>query len=426
MTSRGALFRSLVDICGMRFARLAGPADTVGGTPASWVAAPPTIDGVAAIVRLAVEHDLAVVARGAATKLDWGARPTRADLLLDTGRLAGVWHHAPTEGVAEIGAGTPLRAAQSALARGGWRLALDGPSIGATIGGVIAADEAGPLAHRYGSVADQLAGVSYVSATGILTHSGGRAAEGAPDRGVGRLLCGSSGALGVIVAATVKVLPEPASRAWVRRSVWTPLELYDLVRGVLRSRVQTAAVELDLPASRPILVPRQRAPRGPGTLAVLLEGEPGEVLERSTKIADMLGGDSSIRSEPPPWWGRYPFGPDDVALRVTVPAADLHAAIYAIRDAAGAAVPVRGSAGTGVIHASLPGDAHPDRVAAVLEAVRGVLLARAGSCVVVTAPPHIRDTVDMWGPMASPDLVRRVKDRFDPAGRLAPGKFFGV
>jgi FAD/FMN-containing dehydrogenase len=86
-TRRGALFRSLVDICGMRFARLAGPADTVGGRPASWVAAPPTIDGVAAIVRLAVEHDLAVVARGAATKLDWGAPPTRVDLVLDTGRL---------------------------------------------------------------------------------------------------------------------------------------------------------------------------------------------------------------------------------------------------------------------------------------------------------------------------------------------------
>jgi glycolate oxidase FAD binding subunit len=149
MTTRGALFRSLVDICGMRFARLAGPADTVGGTPASWVAAPPTVDGVAAIVRLAVEHDLAVVARGAATKLDWGARPTRADLLLDTGRLAGVWHHDPAGGFAEIGAGTPLRAAQSALARGGWRLALDGASIGATVGGVIAADEAGPLAHRH-------------------------------------------------------------------------------------------------------------------------------------------------------------------------------------------------------------------------------------------------------------------------------------
>jgi glycolate oxidase FAD binding subunit len=62
----------------------------------------------------------------------------------------------------------------------------------------------------------------------------------------------------------------------------------------------------------------------------------------------------------------------------------------------------------------------------VLEAVRGVLLARAGSCVVVCAPPAIRDAVDLWGPVASPDLVRRVKTRFDPAGRLAPGRFFGA
>ncbi|WP_345536900.1 FAD-binding oxidoreductase [Phytohabitans rumicis] len=420
MPTRGAIFRGLVDICGMRFVRLAGATDTVAGVPASWVAAPATVDGVAATVRFAAEHDLAVVARGAGTKLDWGSRPTRADLVLDTARLAGVWHHPPGEFLAEIGAGTPLRAVQAVLSQSRRRLALDSPSAGATIGGLIAADESGPLAHRYGTAADQILGVSYVNGDGTLTHSGDT------DQGVGRLLCGSFGALGVLVSATFRVHVEPAARAWVQRSVWTPLELYDLVREVQASSVQVAAVELDLPTTKPVLVPRQRAPRGPGTLAILLEGEPGAVAERSTRIVDLLGGDAEVRTEAPPWWGRYPFGAGDVALRITVPTADLHAAIYAVRDAAGVTVPVRGSAGAGVIHAALPGGTEPDRITAILEAVRGVLLGRAGSCVVVSAPAAVREAVDMWGPGASPDVVRRVKNRFDPRHRLAPGRFFGV
>jgi len=84
--------RRLAEICGSGFAREAGPADEVAGTPARWVAAPGTVEAASAVLALAAEHDLAVAPRGAATKLDWGAPPARLDVLVDTGRLAGVWH----------------------------------------------------------------------------------------------------------------------------------------------------------------------------------------------------------------------------------------------------------------------------------------------------------------------------------------------
>lgn len=415
---RPAVLQGLVEICGLRFARLAGPADAVAGVPATWVAAPATVDGASATLRLAAEHGLAVVARGAGTKLDWGASPERIDLMLDTGRLAGVWHHPPGELFAEVGAGTPLRAAQAVLARTGQRLPLDPPSPGATVGGLIATHEAGPLAHGHGTPADQLLGVSYVDVDGVLTHSA--------DRGVARLLCGSFGALGVVISATFRVEREPSTRAWVCRSVWTPLEVHDLVDEVLGSALDVAAVEVDLPATKPVLVPRQRGPRGPGTLAVLVEGSAPTVAARAARLVTLLAGDVELQTEAPTWWGRYPFGLGQVALRITVPTADLHAAIYALRDAAGRAVPVRGSAGLGVVHAAMPGATAPERVGAILDAVRGVLLARGGSCVVVSAPAPVLAAVDPWGAAAVPELLRPVKDRFDPRGRLAPGRFFGL
>jgi glycolate oxidase FAD binding subunit len=402
----------LSTICGTGFARSAGPGDTVAEVPARWVAAPGTVKAVTEIMRVANRHRLAVVPRGAGTKLDWGSSPTRLDLVLDTGRLAGVWQHSPDGLVAEVGAGTPLRAVQSALAKAGQRVALDPASADGTIGGVVATDEAGPLRHRFGAPREQLIGVSYVLVDGTLASSAGRIARSATGQDVGQLLFGSFGALGILVSATFRVHPTPAAQIWVSRSVWTPLEVHDLVGELLAGQLAPAAVEVNLPGTN-------------GTLAVLLEGAPGRVSTRAEQAAAVLGGDASISTGPPSWWGRYPFSTGDVALKLAVPISDLHAAVYALRDAAGATVPVRGSAGVGVVHAALPGDTAPERVAAVLDAVRGVLMARGGSCMVLTAPPRVRAAIDVWGDVAGLALLRQVKQRFDPDRRLAPGRFLG-
>ncbi|MFC7549213.1 FAD-binding protein [Plantactinospora sp. GCM10030261] len=439
--------RRLADICGADFARPAGAADEVAGQPARWVALPGSPRAVGDILRLAAEYDLSVVPRGAGTKLDWGAPPAQLDILLDTGRLAGVWHRSTGELTAEVGAGTPVRAVQAVLERSGQRLAIDVPSEGATVGGVVAADESGPLRHRHGSSCAQVTEVSYVDAGGALNRIGGRSASPDARRELAALLCGSHGALGVLVSATLRVQAVPASRLWVTRSVWTPLEMHDLVGEILSGSIAPAAIEIDLPGGQQYASwrvagaadgswqgsghpagtgrPRPSGPRGPGTLAVLIEGGPSDVAERVGRLGRLLGGDARTSAAPPAWWRQYPFGPADIALRIEVPIGDLHAAVYALRDAAGTPLPVRGSAGLGVVHAALPATTPPDRVAGILTAVRAVLLARAGRCVVVAAPPPVRRSVDLWGDRSDLSLLRRVKEQFDPDHRLAPGRFPG-
>ncbi|HEY2950147.1 MAG TPA: FAD-binding oxidoreductase [Micromonosporaceae bacterium] len=432
--------RRLAQICGPGFVREAGPADSVAGVPAHWVAAPGSIDAVATLLGLVADRDLSVVARGAGTKLDWGAPPSHVDLVLDTGRLAGVWHHAAAEQLAEVGAGTPIRAIQATLARAGQRLALDPASPGATLGGVVVTDESGPLRHRHGSPCDQLVGASYVRAGGALEHTELAAASAsapaehrddqAPDADRGteaERLCGSYGALGVLVSATVRTQPLPSAAVWVVRSVWTPLEVHDLVAELLAAPVRPAAIEVNLPATSAPL-PHQRSTSGrggAGSLGVLLEGRLAEVAARAAELIALLRGDAATADAAPPWWGRYPFGADDVALHVTVPITDLHAAVYALRDAAGVPVPVRGRAGVGEVFAALPGRTAPDRVAAILAAVRGVLLARGGSCVVLAAPSRIRAAVDLWGDLPRLADLRETKERFDPGHLLAPGRYPG-
>lgn len=380
LPGREPLLRALIDICGPDFAREAAAADLVAGHLASFVAAPPTPRAVRDTLSLAAERGLAVLPRGGGSKIDWGTPPRGLDLLLDTGRLDGVWDHRPEELTAQIGTGTTVRSVQAALALRGQRLAVDPPSTAATIGGMLAVNESGPLRHRYGSPAAQVDRISYVDSEGGQAESDGE--NGNP---------GIAEVTGVIVSATFRLQPLPPARRWVTLPVSTPLQVRDLVEATLALRVKPSAIEVDLP----IPGGGRAGATSPGSLAVLVEGDNAPATARARQVATALGDPATISPTAPRWWGRYPFGRADVALRLAVPITDLHAAVYALRDAAGAVVPVRGSAGMGTVHAALPGTLPPQQIEGILDAVRGVLLARGGRCVVIAAPPPISTTVAM-------------------------------
>ncbi|MFI5839534.1 FAD-binding oxidoreductase [Catenuloplanes sp. NPDC051500] len=411
------VLRRLLEICGPQFARAGGPADAVAGVEPRWVAAPPHSEATGDLLSQAARDGLSVAARGAGTKIDWGVPPDGLDLVLDIGRLAGLRRHAEADLLVEVGAGTPLRSVQTVLAGVGRRLALDPPSEGPTIGGVLAADETGPLRHRWGSPREQVLSLRCVTLDGEFLELTGDALRAFGDAGGFPGAFGHAGLLGgyprrparlsgcadplpgIITAATLRVLPRPGARLWVSRTVSSPLEARDLVLGIRASPVHPDAVELDLPAGRPAGIPRQRGTRDiAGTLSILLEGDPAPVGVRSAVLVDLLGGDAKTSGAPPHWWGRVPFDTGEIGLRIDVPPADLHAAVYALRDALGAPVPVRGRAGVGVIHAALPAGLTPARVSALIDVLRGILLARDGSCTVLSAPAPVRAVVNPCGP----------------------------
>jgi glycolate oxidase FAD binding subunit len=211
----------------------------------------------------------------------------------------------------------------------------------------------------------------------------------------------------------------------VVRQVRHPSEIATLVGELLDSTLAPTAIEVDLPP-HPTL-PRQRdgVPLSSGQIAVLFEGSVPGVPVRCEAAVALLGPDTSIVDEAPSWWGRYPFDADQIALRFSLPVADLYAAVYALRDVAGTPIAARGSAGVGVLYAALPAALPASRVTSILEAVRTTLIARNGTCMVLSAPSPLREEIDMWGPVGGLDLMRRVKAQFDPGRRLAPGRFVG-
>jgi glycolate oxidase FAD binding subunit len=170
-----------------------------------------------------------------------------------------------------------------------------------------------------------------------------------------------------------------------------------------------SAVELD-----------RAEPGGPVELAVLIEGTEAGLAGRTAQAVEALG-DGAAETDRPPWWGALP--PGGVLVKAT---AELSGAgrLLAGVEKAGAAAVLRGSPAVGAYHLGLPAD-DPAAAAAFVTALREAAPGWAGSVVVLAAPAAVRSEVDSWGPVPGLDLMRRVKDRFDPDALLAPGRFVG-
>jgi glycolate oxidase FAD binding subunit len=396
-------------------ARVADDSDHVGGVVPRFVASPSSTAETAEVLRVAAQHDMYVVARGAGTKLGWGAQPRALDLLVDISRMTGVVEHAAGDLVVTVRAGTPLDELAAVLATADQELAFDNPMPGATVGGSLATAPSGPRRLLRGTLRDLLIGVTFVRSDGVVAKAGGKVVKNVAGYDFGKLLTGSYGTLGLITEAVFRLHPRPAATQIVTCTAAEGAEAARAAHAVLASQTVPSAVEIDWPAGES------------ATLAVLLEGTEEGVSQRSQTVQLLLDTVDSGSLEPPAWWGRCPFDPDDVGLKLTCGVgqlADLLAATHATAARHGAALHLRGSA-AGVLHAGLPGDTPADVVSAVVDDLRAAAPSYDGSVVVLTAPPATRDALDMWGPVPGLALMRRLKDELDPPHRFAPGRFVG-
>ncbi|MDB5774867.1 MAG: glcE [Herbaspirillum sp.] len=151
--------------------------------------------------------------RGGGSKDWYGQTPQGEEL--DVRAYAGIVDYEPTELVITARCGTPLAEIEAALAEHRQMLACEPPHFGpgATIGGAVACGLSGPARQASGALRDFVLGVDIMDGAGEILHFGGQVMKNVAGYDVSRLLTGSLGSLGLILQASIKVLPLPFATA---------------------------------------------------------------------------------------------------------------------------------------------------------------------------------------------------------------------
>ena len=378
--------------------------DAVVGVVPGEVVRPASVADVSEVLRRAQREGRTVLAAGGRSKLGWAPPPTSVDVLVDTTGLDRVVEHTAGDLVVVAEAGLPLAELQQRIHPAGQWLALDPPEEGATLGGVVSANASGPRRLRYGTARDLLIGITVVLADGTIARAGGKVVKNVAGYDLGKLYTGAHGTLGVVVSTTWRLHPVPDARCVVVLDLPDPLQAGPLAVRLARSMLTPTAVELHATTG------------GSGALVVVFEAISESVRAQAAAAVALFEGGKTA-DELPPQFGRRPGRNGDLVLRMAYAPAALPAALSALPDG----VQVVASACTGVAYAALSA-----KDAGLLPAIRAALAPHDGTAVVLSAPSAIHAGLDHWGPGGDAlELMRRVKDRFDPERRLAPGRFVG-
>jgi glycolate oxidase FAD binding subunit len=410
------LAQTAVSLVGSGAVRLGTPADAVEGVVPAIVVEPETADAVGNILAWASREKLSVLPRGAGTKLGWGSAPRSIDVLLSMIRLNAVVAHRHGDLTATVQAGATLADVNRSLAAHRQWIPLDPPaSDRATIGGLVATNDSGPRRHRYGAPRDLIIGVDFVRADGRLAKGGGIVVKNVAGYDLPRLLTGSFGSLGVIVAATFKLYPLTAASGTLLVDLSTPADLTALTVKLLASHLTPTAVEFTTHPLR---------------LIVRFESIEASVRQQSATAATLMtdagftARSISGTEEEQFWRDHSRFAEEDrcALVKVSVLTTELGATLTLIEKLAGpggyAAV---GRAGAGVFQLCIRGDVQTQK--RVIDGLRDALPLGKGSAVVMKSPPELRTHIDVWGSIGDGlPLMKSVKQQFDPVGVLSPGR----
>jgi glycolate oxidase FAD binding subunit len=389
---------------------------------------PGSYEEAAELLRGAAADGRSVRFRGGGTKLEWGRPVPEPDLEICTQGLDQVLEHNAGDFTAVLQAGVPLSVVQEVLAGAGQMLALDPPlspwggagddaaieaaDAGATIGGIVATNDSGPLRHKYGGVRDLVVGVTVILSDGTIARAGGKVIKNVAGYDIGKLFAGAYGTLGLIAELTVRLHPRPARTATVVARSADPTQLAAAAATLAHAPLEADCLDLWSDA----------ATAAGAVLVRFGSADPGPRAEEAAALLQKLSGlEIDVETDDTACWeAQRAAQRGDVVVKVSAVPARLPAAMAATQALGGTMV---ARAGLGLAWIQLSGATVADVVAAIEELRR--LLAPA-PCVVLDAPADVRSALDPWGGETGPvELMRKVKERFDPAGVCAPGLFVG-
>ena len=452
------LVRALVERLGERFSVALAVRSHHGRDESPFDVTPPdavvhcqTTDEAAFVVRRAAAFGVPVIPYGAGSSLEGQLLAVQGGISLNLTPMNRVLATQPEDQTVVVQAGVTRLQLNRELRDHGLFFAID-PGADATLGGMAATRASGTNAVRYGTMRENVLGLTVVTASGDVVRTGTRARKSAAGYDLTRLFIGSEGTLGVITELTLRLHPLPESVAAAICFFADVKAAVDTTIAIIQHGVPIARCELlDVNAVRAVNARDKLGLAEQPMLLMEFHGSPTSVAEQTAVVQELAAaqGGAAFQWATTPeersrlWAARHHAyhsaqqqrpGCRAVTTDTCVPISQLAECVtlaLAVAVAAGLPHFVVGHVGDGNFHIAYLIDPALPEERETAERLNAQLVARAialgGTCtgehgIGLHKQGFLVDEAGEGGVA----LMRMIKRALDPAGILNPGKIFSA
>jgi D-lactate dehydrogenase (cytochrome) len=206
------------------------------------VCLPQSTEEVSEILKISAKNQVPVIPFGAGTSMEAQVNAIHGGITIDMREMNKVLRISAQDLQATVQAGVPRKQLNKALENTGFTFFID-PGADATIGGMTSTRASGTTAVRYGTMRENVMGLTVVLADGRVIKTGSSARKSAAGYDLTRLFVGAEGTLGVITEVTLRLHPLPeavgaacCTFATIRDAVETAIKIIQL--GVPVARIE--------------------------------------------------------------------------------------------------------------------------------------------------------------------------------------------
>ncbi len=408
-----------------------------------------TSEEAARVLALCNAHGVPVVPYGTGTSLEGHVTPVRGGISLDLSRMTAVLEVNQADMDCRVQPGLTHRSLNAHLRDQGLFFPVD-PGADASLGGMCATRASGTNAVRYGTIRENVLGLTVALADGRVIRTGGRVRKSATGYDLTRLFVGSEGTLGVITEIQLRLhgIPEAASAAVCQfADLGAAVET---VIAVMQAGIPVARIELldDVQMGACIAYSKLEGYAAAPTLFFEFHGTAAGVKEQAEQAEEIAAGFGATgfqwatdadarnrlwRARHDAYWACLALKPghQGIATDAIVPISRLAEAVLGAQEdirASGLMAPIVGHVGDGNFHTVILVPPEPDGLARAWELDRKIVaraLALGGSC----SGEHgvgigKREFLEIEHGPETLAVMRSIKATLDPKGILNPGKLF--
>lgn len=405
---------------------------------------PTTVEQISKIMKLARRLKKTIAIFGNNSQCNFGAAIEPFDLALSLHRMNKILSHEVADLTVTVEAGLNLATLQKSLKSKKQFLPLD-PILfeHRTLGGIVAANSAGPLRFTYGVCRDLVLGMKVVLPDGAVIRVGGKTVKNVAGYDLSKMFIGAMGTLGVITELTFKLFPLPGAS----QTMVAGFDSFEKIPAIFRKLHSSKLVIHRCEYVNHTFVQQRMGDTikffAPHYFIVTIMGHPAMVATTAQKLHDLLHDAGTMRIQDfdgkneTKFWDRINqgYGKDTrLHLQLSVPRSHLNNVVTFVETISSeqqSPIAIQSHAGNGIIDLLWHGaiDESLDRIEnwkATIRSLRQLVENYGGSLIVCHAPLELRRPELIWGePGKRFSLMNSIKTKYDPHQIIAAGRFVG-